>query len=80
VAIGDQNFERMLDRAWRSLYDAILMAESQGRTYHTRKLKRAALIVTETQQDLTATSTSLSRTRSRRGGRGHANGAESILD
>jgi hypothetical protein len=55
VAISDENFERMLERAWRAIYDGVLMAEAQGRTFHVRKLKRAALIITETQNDLLAT-------------------------
>ena len=56
---ADANYRRALERAWRVLQDAIDVAEGQGRTYHVRKLQRAALIVTEAQMDVTATERAL---------------------
>jgi hypothetical protein len=52
---GDQQFELMLQRAWRAAYDAALMAENQGRRGHMARLKRVCVMVNECQADVWAT-------------------------
>jgi hypothetical protein len=47
-----QNYERLLDRAWRAAYDALEAAENQGRHMHIRKLKHVCMVIGEAQSDV----------------------------
>lgn len=59
--LSDVNYGRMLERAWRATYDALEMAEAQGRHQHVRKLKHACTVINEAYADLLDTQNIVTR-------------------
>ena len=51
----DQQYERLLARAWNAVQDAREVADNQGRKDHTRQLRYLARVLTEIQGDVERT-------------------------
>jgi hypothetical protein len=75
-----QNYERLLDRAWRAAYDALEAAENQRRHIHVRKLKHVCVVIGEAQSDIQETRDRVMRRTTRNGTDGPAGSVASFHD